>query len=240
MDLINRRIPCTVQLNDEKKVVIICHGFGSSRKSPTVLALEQELPHHGIGSCSFDFPGHGENRASDLRIPNCLNDLGEVEAFVHAQQPKAEICYFASSFGAYILLTYLATRKHFGQKAFLRSAAVSMPKLFLEEWMTPALQEVIDKNGCLVLKDYPQEMCVSKAFLSDLEETDVFELYHKEYARLFMIHGGEDVVASPQDAERFAKQSGAQFYKVEKGAHQLMGVGELETVLSCATTFFKF
>jgi hypothetical protein len=55
-----------------------------------------------------------------------------MEQIAAEKAPEAEICYFSSSFGAYITLIYLTTREHRGKKAFLRSAAVNMPDKYEE------------------------------------------------------------------------------------------------------------
>ena len=54
-------IPCNSVWNGEKKVLIVCHGFGSSKASPMVQALEEYMPKRGIGVFAFDFPAHGES-----------------------------------------------------------------------------------------------------------------------------------------------------------------------------------
>jgi alpha-beta hydrolase superfamily lysophospholipase len=75
-------IPCLSRIKgSEKLVVLISHGFGSNKESPTAKALCSALSERGIGSCSYDFPAHGESPADGgmLRIHNCLDDLSAVE-----------------------------------------------------------------------------------------------------------------------------------------------------------------
>ena len=114
-------IPCHNCLNGENRAVIVCHGFGSSKESPMVQALNETLPRHGIGVYSFDFPSHGESPVwqEGLLVPFCLEDLAVVEDHVRAQLPGVRVGYFGSSFGAYITLLYLASGR--GQGRRLRS-----------------------------------------------------------------------------------------------------------------------
>ena len=76
------RIACRNNWDGQNQVAIVCHGFGSSKNSPMVQALDQTLPAHGIGVYSFDFPAHGESPVGEegLRVPFCIDDLAEVEA----------------------------------------------------------------------------------------------------------------------------------------------------------------
>ena len=102
-------IPVRAAWAGEEQVVIICHGFGSSKASPMVEALMQTLPQHGITAVAFDFPAHGDSPVDGayLRVPYCIDDLETVEAWVRTILPKASVGYFGSSCGAYITLLRL-------------------------------------------------------------------------------------------------------------------------------------
>ena len=233
-------IPCHNCWNGEDRILIVCHGFGSSKLSPMVQALNQEMPKAGLGVYSFDFPSHGESPIWEegLRVPFCVDDLETVEAHVREMAPNANIGYFGSSFGAYITLLYLAGRDHAGDRAMLRSAAVAMPRL-VDQWVDERAKADIDRQGYFVPDyDYVREMRVTPAFLKDLEENDVFAKYRVGAAQLRMVHGGKDDVAPPDAAENFARQFGAEIVILPNGEHNLMGEGELDQVLDLTRGFF--
>ena len=232
-------IPCHVTWNGEDRVLIVCHGFGSSKSSPMVLALEDFMPERGIGVVSFDFPAHGESPVWDLRVTWCMDDLAAVEAWVRAEKPEARIGYFGSSFGAYTALNYLAAFPHAGKKAFLRSSAVVMHHL-VETWVDGAAKAEMAEKGYFVPDyDYVREMRVTPLFLEELAAHNVFETYRKGEAELFMVHGGRDSVAPPEAAREFARRFGAEFLEIPEGEHDLMGPGQLERVLAAAEAFFR-
>lgn len=234
-------IPCRNCWNGEDQVLIVCHGFGSSKESPMVQALNEEMPKAGIGVYSFDFPSHGESPVweAGLRVPFCIDDLAVVEERVHSMAPNAGIVYFASSFGAYIALLYLSRQIGRGKRAVLRSAAVSMPKL-VQSWLNEDTERKLDKQGYFVPDyDYVREMRITRDFLQDLEEYDVFARYKTGTVELCMVHGAKDSVAPPQDARAFAQAFQAGLVEFPQGEHSLMGEGELEEVLRIATEFFK-
>lgn len=247
----NYDIACTHNITGkEKLVVIISHGFGSSKESPTAAAMAEALNSRGIGAIAYDFPGHGESPVEGemLRIDNCLDDLAAVEEYVGGIAPEAEIMYFSSSFGAYINLIYLAKRPHKGRKSFLRAAAVNMPGIFRDR-ETPELRKLLDKQGYFTLhEDCVRPLKVTKEFCADLEANDVFSLYKQgtmnninnktEIAEIAMIHGDADESASFEDAKRFAEQVGAKLTVVEGGKHRLMRPGQMELVLETAIEFF--
>ena len=235
------QIPCQDHWAGQNQVVIVCHGFGSSKSSPMVQALNATLPSHGIGVFSFDFPAHGESPTGQegLRVPFCIDDLETVEAHLRAQAPQVKISYFGSSFGAYITLLRLARHPRPEGKAFLRSAAVTMPRL-VDTWLDQRAQDDLAWQGYFVpAYDYVREMRITPAFLQDLAEHDVFSRYQMGMATLAMVHGGRDDVAPVADARRFAETFGAQLTILPQGEHPLMGEGELEQVLALATAFFQ-
>ena len=234
-------IPCCTQMNGEENTLIICHGFGSSKDSPMVHALRAELPKRGIGTISFDFPAHGDSSVdgSLLRVPHCLENLSAVEAHVLKLAPKSKLFYFGSSFGAYILLLYLASYSHKGTKAYLRSAAVNMYGI-LQDWFRSGDLQWIDgpsEQLCRMDAFYGREFFITKSFMKDLETHDLFRLYPKEVCSLFMIHGSKDSTASPQDAARFATLSGAKLQLVKDAEHRLMEDGQMELVLQSLFCF---
>lgn len=230
-------IPCRATYDGQDKVLIVCHGFGSSKSSPMVQTLEREMPQLGVGVYSFDFPAHGDSPIWDLRVPFCIDDLETVETHVRAAAPGAEILYFASSFGAFILLNYLSSRSHEGKRAMLRSAAVAMGGL-VDTWVDGRAKADMDRQGYFVPEyDYVREMRVTPAFLQDLQDYDVFKTYRPGRTGLFMVHGGRDSVAPPEAAKRFAAQFGIILLELPNGEHDLMGPGELDQVLAAASSF---
>lgn len=233
-------IPCHDNWAGQERALIVCHGFGSSKASPMVQALHEELPRHGVGVFAFDFPSHGESSVwqEGLRVPFCLDDLAMVEAHLRQRDPAVKIGYFGSSFGAYITLLHLARGQAAGERAFLRSAAVTMPRL-VETWVDARAQADLDRQGYFVPDyDYVREMRITRDFLADLATHDVFARYQPGMARLRMVHGGRDDVAPTEDAVRFAREKGAELLVLPQGEHPLMGPGELEEVLAQAVDFF--
>ena len=231
-------IPCHATYNGEDKVLIVCHGFGSSKSSPMVQALEKTMPEAGIGVYSFDFPAHGDSPTWELRVPWCIDDLEVVETHVRSVAPQAEILYFASSFGAFVLLNYLSARPHKGTRAMLRSAAVAMGGL-VDTWVDEKAKAEIEEKGYFVPEyDYVREMRVTPAFLQDLSDYDVFKTYRPGETTLFMVHGDRDSVAPPEAAWDFARKHGILLLRVAEGEHDLMGPGQLDRVLEAARSFF--
>ena len=155
-------VPCIAEIPDDlKKLVIVIHGYDSSKESQNAVNLMREMPGKGFGVFAYDQPHHGEEEAAaeELTVENCLDSLACVEDYLAERFPGMEICYFGSSFGAYITCIYLATRPHRGCKAFLRCAAVNFPELAEEEGA-----EDVDLPDLFALYDRAKPEDVQMAF----------------------------------------------------------------------------
>jgi len=237
-------IPCIYDIKGYEKIVcIIIHGFSSSKESVTAKTMLKELPLHGIGAIAFDLPAHGESEVNGdyLLLSNCVNDLAAVEARARKLAPEAEIVYFASSFGAYISLIYLASKKNGRQRAFLRSAAVNMPRL-LNERLTPESKASLNETGEFTIRKeefgYIRDIKLTQRLYDELACNDVFTFWHEGIAELCMIHGESDDTVPLIDAQSFATKFDVPLTVVPNGDHQLSIPGTLEKIQELAIAFF--
>ena len=238
-------VPCRHSISGtEKSVCIVVHGFGSSKDSSTAAMMLRELPQAGIGAIALDLPAHGESAVDgdSLRLENCLADLKAVEVYAQAKAPEAGIVYFASSFGAYVTLLHLASEKRGNCRAFLRSAAVTMPEL-LSGILTPEQRRSLDDAGEFVMytqeQGYARDLKLTKAFFSDLDSSDLFAIWREGMAELCMIHGEADSQVPLGDAQLFSKKFNAPLTVVPNGDHQLSAPGVPEQALRLAVEFFS-
>ena len=64
-------VPCVVEIPDHPKgIVIVIHGFSSSKECETYKMLLRRLPEAGYGMIGIELPGHGKEEA--------LQETGEV------------------------------------------------------------------------------------------------------------------------------------------------------------------
>ena len=64
--------------------VILCHGFNSDKNFNLLKMTAEQLQADGVASLIFDFNGHGESdgKFKDMTIPNEIEDLDSVLAYV--------------------------------------------------------------------------------------------------------------------------------------------------------------
>ena len=208
------RISCVKEIPSHPNgIVLAIHGFTSSKESPTYRLLLSRLPGLGFGVVCIDLPGHGtgESLEETLRIPGALDSIESAEQYILTTCPGKEVCYFGSSFGAYLLGLYISTREHAGRKVFWRSAAVNMPELFRKKNPTEKeKQQMIDleaKGYFDADMDDSRPVRVTRAFYDDLQGNDLFRIFNaNRFGKhaIAMAHGREDDVIEPEAAERFS------------------------------------
>ena len=78
-------IPCIAELPEGmKKLVIVIHGYDSSKESENAANLMRNLPGKGFGVLAYDQPNHGSEQAAEeeLTVWNCADSLARVEEYV--------------------------------------------------------------------------------------------------------------------------------------------------------------
>lgn len=232
-------LACLQQLHGGmKQVVLLCHGFGSSKDEPTTYALAERLAAADIGLLACDWPGHGQSPVNGayLTVENCLNDLATLEQYARQCLPQAEILYFASSYGAYVTLIYLATRPHLGQRAVLRCAAVDMPGLFFANTKPEQFRELAEQGSLLV--DHPCPMLLMPEYYGGLARHDLFQLCRPDMAELLFIHGERDRIALLEHAQRYCREFGAELQVIPGAGHNFLEPGKNEQVIEAAMQFY--
>lgn len=234
-------IPGWSVIDGQPRALLVVHGSGSSKDSSTGLLLAENLPAAATGVFAIDLPAHGDSPVDGefLRLANCLDDLAAAEARMRQLAPQAEICYFGSSFGAYLLLLYLSLRPAAGRRAVLRSAAVTMPQLLQGDIDAAAARHLQEQGYFLLDEGYGRPLKITQGFLDDLAAHDAFSVYRPGRAELLMIHGAADDIAPLAAAQRFAAYSGAQLLTVPGGQHRLDAPGQPQLVLDKTREFLS-
>lgn len=224
---------------DESRILVVAHGFASSKESPNVRMLMSNLPENGIGVIALDFPGHGNSPVGGekLMVDNCACDVKAVCDFVSERFPEAEICYFGSSFGAYVIMNYIMRYGIKGARVFMRSAAVDMHEFFDELSSDEVL--MLEREGYIML-DYENvpSLKLTNEFVSDLRRHNLFASFDPDGNRLKMIHGSDDEDVDYSMAKAFAEKYDIDLVTVEGGDHRLSVEGAPEKVLEETLEFF--
>ena len=243
-------VSCLKEIPDNPcGIVIAVHGFSSSKECATYQLLLRRMPPAGFGVIGIDLPGHGseESFREELRIEGAVDSIEAAESYAAEQYPGVKICYFASSFGAYLTGYYISTRPHRGRKAFFRSAAVNMPELLIRKNPTEQdrklLAELEEKGYFEANVETSQPVRITRGMVHDLEKTDLFEIFDAGRFgenEVMMAHGAADSVISPEAAVSFAEKFRIPIRLFENEGHSLSGTPETpERVADLAIAFYR-
>ena len=240
-------VSCVREIPENPRgIVIVIHGFTSSKTCATYRLLLRRLPAAGYGMIGIELPGHGteESKQETLRIEGAIDNIEAAERYALAHWPELPIFYFASSFGAYLTGLYISTRAHKGKRAFFRSAAVNMPTLFVKEHPGPDEQKMLkdlDEKGWFDTNaGLGNRVRITREMYRDLETTDLFRLFSPKGTKVMMAHGAEDAVIDPKAAKAFAESFKLPIVIFENEGHSLGGCQETpERVADLAISFFN-
>lgn len=224
-------IPCIAEIpKDCRRIVIVIHGMCSSKESSNAAFLLNFMPQRGIGVIAYDQPGHGSEgaKAEELRIDNCMESLRAVEDYIREGYPHAEVCYFASSFGAYILGIYLARHLNSGRKAFMRCAAVCFPQIILGN---ADAEQDSDKRAELKEKGYVEvkiggddPVRFSLGFFEDLKDNDLYRIFEEKAPQdvaMQFVHGEKDPLVPVAAVKGFVSKYGYPIAVVPDEGHSI-------------------
>lgn len=248
-----REVPCLVYAQDAPEgVVLVSHGFASSKDGTAAVYYAQAFAAQGFAVVAFDHPGHGESPRfdGDLRIANCLENVKTAEAYALKRWPGVKLCYFSSSFGAYINTIYLTTVPHAGTRSFFRSGAVNMPDVVRTFATEKATAELLEKGWVDIAMPGFASVRITQGFLDDLAANDLGELMEKRLAaepeegfpetEIMMAHGTADETIDPYAAYAFSLRFGIPLLWFEGDGHSLRdNPGTAEAVAISAAEFFR-
>lgn len=94
-----------------EQIVLLCHGFMSSKESQTNRLLTEKLLSENIASCRFDFFGHGKHNGpfQEITLSRCLKQIDTVLSWISGNG-YSRIGLLGSSYGG--LAAILSAARH--------------------------------------------------------------------------------------------------------------------------------
>ena len=235
------KIFCNLYLPNDRnvrKIIIACHGFGGNKESSAIISLANSLTKYNIGVITFDFPGHGISNTGgyNYKVENCISDINDVENYVEKIFDNIEVGFFATSYGAYVVLLKInaGTKKY--NSIVLRCPALNMRKIFEDNILKMPLNEFLEKGNCVL--GFERNIVITKKYYEELVKNDIFKLYNKN-DNILIIHGTLDDTAPIEDSVKFQHKfnKNVKLHKVKGADHRFKKPGELEEVINVATNY---
>ncbi len=172
-------------------LVIICHGFGTTKTKRKYIRLARTLEKNKIASFRFDFEGCGDSEGDieTITLKRCLSDLVSAMKCVLKQRNinRNKIVFLGSSFGATIVASFITQRKLPVKTLVFWSPALSQKELF-QLWCTKSELKKWKEKGYRIHKE--KKMGVS--YFRENENKDYTSLLSQIKTPILIIHGQKD------------------------------------------------
>lgn len=191
----NRPITATLFAgNTLRTVVVALHGFGSARKSDTVLSIAAAASLKGAAVLTFDMPGHGDRlKQGGFTAENLINDFKKVIAYAR-DNISDKVGIFCTSLGAYAGLAGALGEQGIA-RIFLKSPALLPAKVLTK---LQAIGAFGDGANAALADGFVKSIAQLKI------ECDVYKIYAGYAgAPIDILYGEKDELIDKTDILRF-------------------------------------
>ncbi|OAY27120.1 uncharacterized protein LOC110604291 [Manihot esculenta] len=224
-----------------KEIVVLCHGFRSTKENETMVNLAVALENEGISAFRFDFAGNGESEGS-FAYGNYWREADDLRAVVEhfSGANRVVSVILGHSKGGDVVLLYASKYCNIpavvnvsGRYDLNKGIEERFGKDFMEKIKQEGFIDVKNKTGSL---DYR----VTLESLMDRLNTDMHKactLIDKD-CRVFTVHGSADEIIPVEDALEFAKIIPNHKLQIIEGANHSYTSHQAELV-SAVLNFIK-
>lgn len=191
-----------------EKLVVLCHGFRSSKEYNMMVNIATALENEGISAFRFDFSGNGESEGS-FQFGNYLAEVEDLRSVVeHFNGSKRlTVAVLGHSKGGNVVLLYAS--KYHDIPAVVNLSGRYDLKRGLAERLDKSFMEQIKENGYIDVKNRKGEVeyKVTQESLTERLNTNMHEacLSIDKNCKVITVHGSADEVIPVEDAHEFAK-----------------------------------
>ncbi|XVF88766.1 hypothetical protein PTKIN_Ptkin19aG0078000 [Pterospermum kingtungense] len=191
-----------------KEIVILCHGFRSSKDHNTMVNLAAALEKEGISVFRFDFAGNGESEGS-FQYGNYSREADDLHAVIQHLSGGNRVvsAILGHSKGGNVVLLYAS--KYRDIQIVVNVSGRYELKRGIAERLGEDFMEIIKKDGYIDVKNKTGrvEYRVTEESLMERLRTDVHEacLQIDKECRVLTVHGSADEIIPVKDALEFAK-----------------------------------
>ncbi|KAL9242004.1 hypothetical protein vseg_016051 [Gypsophila vaccaria] len=204
----NEKLVGLLHETGSNEIVILCHGFTSSKEQRLMVSNSLALESEKISAFRFDFSGNGESDGT-FAYGNYMKEVEDLRAVVkYFKGASRSVCAIVGhSKGGDVVLLY-ASKYHDIPTVVNLSGRYDLKK-GISERLGETFMEKLKKDGYLDVKSKTGELMYRVTYESLMERwnTDLQEASLKinKECRVMTIHGSADEIIPVEDAYEFAK-----------------------------------
>ena len=178
--------------NKNGPIMILCHGFTTSKDSYTYIRLEKILNRKGISTFRFDFFAHGESEGEfeDITISEAVDDILNAIRFLK-ELGYSKIGLVGSSFGGIASVIVASKTDHLFILALKSPVSDDLGKLVAQE----SKQEIKtwkEKGFIYYTSSDGRKLKLNYSFFEDDKKVNGYEAAKKIKIPTFIVHGDND------------------------------------------------
>ena len=236
-------IRCKLYYSDLKnirRVVVFCHGFSGHKDNAAAEKFAERMltKHKGCAMVTFNWPCHGDDVKKKLSLADCDAYLGLVISHLQEKYQPEGLYAYATSFGGYLTLKYIAEHGSPFRKIALRCPAVNMYEALTGIIMSPEELEKLRK-GKDILVGFDRKVPVGLPFLEELKRGDIRKLDYLDWAEdILILHGTADDTIPYEVSRDFAEEQLIEFVSVEGADHRFKNPKHMELAIKKILEFY--
>ena len=224
--------------NKDALMIILCHGFTTSKDGRTYTHLEKMLNQKGFSTFRFDFFGHGESEGKfeDITLSEAINDVLKAIFFLK-DSGYSKIGLMGSSFGGFASLMAAS------QLPWLNFLALKSPvsnylglliardqNIDIRRWEKTGFIPVIGSDG--------QNLRLNYSFYLDAETIESDDAIKKIKVPTMIVHGNNDKTVPIQQSIKCSQLIEGCWLEIIEGAdHTYTQLPHFEKMLSLIVDF---
>ena len=236
-------IKCKLYANDPRAIrnlVIFGHGFGGHKDNKACERFAETLlsKRKDAAVLVFNWPGHGDDVKKRVTLSDCDDYLRLILEFAQEEYHPAALFGYATSFGGFVFLKYLAAHGSPFRRLALRCPAVDVYEALTTRILTPQDKAKLEK-GKDVDVGFDRKVRINQEYLDELSRVDLFAMDFLDYAEnLLILQGTADEVVSYDAVFRFADQNLIELIPFEHADHRFHDPAKMGAAIADILKFF--
>ncbi|MFW6140245.1 MAG: alpha/beta hydrolase family protein [Acidobacteriota bacterium] len=187
-----------------KPIIILCHGFSSSKDGRTYQALESQLNTERISIFRFDFFGHGESYGlfEDITTYEAVDDVLNAIAFIQ-KSGYTTIGLMGSSFGGMASLL-AASQSNIPYILALKSPVSDYRNMALTRRSRSEIQKWKEKGVMEFESMNEEKRRLGYSFYEDARNVHVYEKAPNIQIPTLIVHGEADETVPVDQSQKLA------------------------------------
>lgn len=235
-------VRCKLYCADPKSIrraVLFGHGFGGHKdnKAAERFASYAISKHADLAVIVFNWPCHGDDMRRRLDLAGCDKYLELVIRDARERLHAERIDAYATSFGGYLFLRYIAQHGNPFTATVLRCPAVDMHAVLTRSIMAEGQLDQIQK-GKDVMVGFDRKIRVSPAFLDEVRKESMTTVdFTNEMDRMLILHGTKDEIVPFEMARRFSDDNLIDLIPVEGADHRFRDARHMDAAIKATLAF---